>query len=137
MNLYIEIENEQLKNHPAFEDNLLQAFGNIPENWKPFERVQRPEIGVYDVLESEHPEYQLINEVYKDVWMVRPMTAEEIATKKADTVAAWNNHFPSWVFNELKCVFEPPVPYPQDDKQYYWDEPSVSWKEQTSVVQLP
>jgi hypothetical protein len=129
MNLYIEIENEQPKNHPAFEDNLLQAFGNIPENWEPFERVQRPDIGVYDVLESEQPEYQLINEVYKDVWMVRSMTAEEIAIKKADTIASWNNHFPSWVFNEDKCTYEPPIPKPQDGKYYRWDESIINWVE--------
>jgi hypothetical protein len=129
MKLYIEIENGQPKNHPAFEDNLLQAFGNIPENWKPFERVQRPDIGVYDVLESEQPEYQLVDGVYKDVWMVRPMTAEEIATKKAEAVAAWSNHFPSWVFNEDKCVFESPISYPQDKKIYRWDESIINWIE--------
>lgn len=129
MNLYIETENGQPKNHPAFEDNLLQAFGNIPENWKPFERVQRPEIGVYDVLESEQPEYQLVDGVYKDVWMVRTMTAEELATKKAEAVAAWDNHFPSWIFNEAKCVFESPVLYPQDGKYYRWDESIINWVE--------
>ena len=129
MNLYIETENGQPKNHPAFEDNLVQAFGNIPENWKPFERVQRPEIGVYDVLESEQPEYQFVDGVYKDVWMVRPMTAEEIETKKEDTIAAWNNHFPSWVFNEDKCTYEPPIPKPQDGKIYRWDESIINWVE--------
>lgn len=129
MNLYIEIENGQPKNHPALEENLLQAFGNIPENWKPFERVQRPDIGVYDVLESEQPEYQLTNGVYKDVWVVRPMTAEEVAAKKADTIATWNNHFSSWVFNEDKCTYEPPVAYPQDGKIYRWDESVTNWVE--------
>ena len=129
MNLYIETENGHPKNHPAFEDNLLQAFGNIPENWKPFERVQRQEIGTYEVFESEQPEYQLINGVYKDVWVMRPMTAEEIKTKKEDAIAAWNSHFPSWVFNEDKCTYEPPLPYPQDGKQYYWDEPTINWVE--------
>jgi len=132
MNLYIEIENEQPKNHPAFENNLLQAFGNIPENWKPFERVQRPEIGVYEVLESEQPEYQLINDVYKDVWFVRPMTNEEIEIKKENIITAWNNHFSSWVFNETTCTFEPPVPYPQDGKYYQWDEPTINWVEVTN-----
>ena len=29
MKLYIEAENNQPKNHPAFEDNLIQAFGQI------------------------------------------------------------------------------------------------------------
>lgn len=129
MNLYIEIENGQPKNHPALEDNLLQAFGNIPENWKPFERVQRPDIGVYDVLASEQPEYQLVDGIYKDVWVVRPMTAEEVTIKKADTIAAWNNHFSSWVFNEDKCVFESPIPYPQDDKYYRWEESIINWVE--------
>jgi hypothetical protein len=33
MKLYIETENGWVKNHPAFENNLLEAFGSIPENW--------------------------------------------------------------------------------------------------------
>lgn len=45
--------------------------------------------------------------------------------------------YPSWVGDIDTMSWQPPVPYPQDDKQYYWDEPSVSWVEQTQVVQLP
>lgn len=45
--------------------------------------------------------------------------------------------YPSWVGDIDTMSWQPPVPYPQDDKQYYWDEPTVSWKEQTPVVQLP
>ncbi len=129
MNLYIETENGQPKNHPAFEDNLLQAFGVVPENWKPFERVQRPEIGVYEVLQSEQPEYQLIGDIYKDVWAVRPMTDEEITIKKTNAVTDWNNYFPSWVFNEDICNFEPPIAKPQDNKIYRWDESIINWVE--------
>lgn len=127
MRLYIETENGQPKNHPALEDNLLQAFGEIPTHWIRFERIEQPKLDVYDVLDREEPEYQLIDGNYKDVWMIRPMTAEEITVKKAATVAAWNNRFPSWKFNEARCVFESPVPYPQDDKQYYWNESTLSW----------
>lgn len=127
MRLYIETENGQPKNHPALEDNLLQVFGEIPTHWIRFERIEQPKLDVYDVLDREEPEYQLIDGNYKDVWMIRPMTAEEITVKKAATVAAWNNRFPSWKFNEAKCVFESPVPYPQDDKQYYWNESTLSW----------
>ena len=29
---------------------------------------------------------------------------------------------PSWVFNEDKCLYDPPVPYPDDGQRYYWDE---------------
>lgn len=37
--------------------------------------------------------------------------------------------FESWKLNEETCRWEPPIPYPQDGKDYYWDEDSVSWIE--------
>lgn len=45
--------------------------------------------------------------------------------------------YPSWVGDINTMSWQPPIPYPQDGKHYYWDEPTVSWKEQTPVVQLP
>jgi hypothetical protein len=45
--------------------------------------------------------------------------------------------YPSWVGDIDTMSWQPPLAYPQDDKQYYWDEPSVSWVEQTQVVELP
>ena len=45
--------------------------------------------------------------------------------------------YPSWVGNIDTMSWQPPLPYPQDEKQYYWDEPTVSWKEFTPVVELP
>lgn len=45
--------------------------------------------------------------------------------------------YPSWIGDIDTMSWQPPAPYPQDDKQYYWDEPTVSWKEFTPVVQLP
>lgn len=45
--------------------------------------------------------------------------------------------YPSWVGGIDTMSWQPPVPYPQDDKSYYWDEPTVSWKEFTPVVELP
>ena len=36
--------------------------------------------------------------------------------------------FPSWALNEDTCQYDPPVPYPNDNKLYTWDEQSVSWK---------
>ena len=35
--------------------------------------------------------------------------------------------FPSWVLNENTCQWSSPVSYPQDGKQYVWDEKSQSW----------
>jgi hypothetical protein len=35
--------------------------------------------------------------------------------------------FPSWVLDEDTCVWEPPFPYPNDEKVYDWDEATTSW----------
>lgn len=77
MKLYIQVQNEQTVNHPALEENLIQAFGSIPSNWEPFERIERPTIGIYQVLENENPTYQKIDGIWKDVWSIREMTQEE------------------------------------------------------------
>lgn len=37
--------------------------------------------------------------------------------------------FESWVLDEQTCNWEAPMPYPQDDKTYKWDEEEVSWVE--------
>lgn len=39
--------------------------------------------------------------------------------------------FVSWTLNEDTCLWEPPVPYPGDEKIYVWDEETISWKEIT------
>jgi len=35
--------------------------------------------------------------------------------------------YPSWLLNENTCLWEPPVPCPDDTNQYSWDEQSQSW----------
>lgn len=37
--------------------------------------------------------------------------------------------YDSWILNESTYSWEPPVAMPQDDKFYYWDEETDSWKE--------
>lgn len=36
--------------------------------------------------------------------------------------------FESWVLNEDTCLWECPVPYPDDDKMYNWNEETQSWE---------
>lgn len=36
---------------------------------------------------------------------------------------------PSWILNEDTCLWDPPVPYPQDGKQYTWNEENLNWQE--------
>ena len=67
--------------------------------------------------------------------VVATYTAEEYqALKTAEHQA--RKPYPSWVGNEETMTWDSPTPYPQDDKNYYWDEPSVSWVERTRIVQL-
>jgi hypothetical protein len=39
----------------------------------------------------------------------------------------------SWVLNTESCLWEPPVPYPNDERVYIWDELAVSWVEEVGA----
>ena len=39
--------------------------------------------------------------------------------------------YASWILDSNKCVWEPPVEYPSDGKQYTWNEDTTSWDEIT------
>jgi hypothetical protein len=39
--------------------------------------------------------------------------------------------YPSWTLNEDTCQWDSPVPYPDDGKQYEWNEETTNWKEIT------
>ena len=36
--------------------------------------------------------------------------------------------FPSWTLNKTTWLWESPTAYPNDNKMYVWDEPTLSWK---------
>jgi hypothetical protein len=37
--------------------------------------------------------------------------------------------FASWTLDEETCNWNPPTPYPSDEKPHEWDEATLSWKE--------
>jgi hypothetical protein len=37
--------------------------------------------------------------------------------------------FPSWLLNEDTCLWDAPIPRPDDGKMYRWDEDTTSWVE--------
>ena len=141
MNLYIETENGQTKNHPAFEDNLLQAFGAIPEHWEPFNRVERPTLSVYQVLDSQESTYQKIDGVWADVWTVRDMTAEEKANVQQLAKDLFNTreqaeNWSAWTLDEATCTMQPPIPRPDLDQTKldakiftFWCGAENNWKD--------
>jgi len=136
MNLYIETENGVIKNHPAFEDNLIQAFGSVPEHWKPFTRVERPTPGIYQVLESDTAVYTKVNDVWTDVWSLREMTAEEKTAKQQAVITAFNerkyaSNWSAWTLDEATCSMVPPIPRPEpvEGKLVMWCGADNNWKE--------
>lgn len=133
MNLFIRIENGQPVNHPAFEDNLMHAFGEIPANWESFTRVERPVATTYQVFDAIDSTYEKVNGVWTDVWSLRDMTAEEIAAKQQRVKDDWaslpnRDNFTAWQFNESTCSFEPPVPCPENGN-YEWSGADNAWVE--------
>lgn len=131
MNLYIETEDGVTKNHPAFEDNLIQAFGSVPERWKPFIRVEPPVVGLFEVCDCV---YELVNGVYTDVPNVRPMTAEEKAAKIAEA----RTRLPTnWTLNEetLRPI-PPPRPTVKGEYPYKFNMETNQWVE-ADVPPLP
>ena len=141
MNLYIETENGVTKNHPAFEDNLIQAFGSVPAHWESFTRVERPVPTVYQVLESEEPAYVKVSGAWTDVWAVREMTIEEKAVKQQAARDAFNareqaENWSAWTLDETTCEMVPPIPRPEPDETKltqgiftFWCGADNNWKD--------
>lgn len=130
INLYIEIKDGFPINHPIMEDNLLQAFpgidlDNLPGNFIRFIRVPKPNCKVYEVVDG--PFYRIIENICYDTWLTRDMTEKE----KQNRIEKERKmcEFASWIFNEELCRFFPPMPKPDEDKKYIWNEETVSWKE--------
>ena len=120
MNLYIEIENGVTKNHPAFEDNIRQAFGSIPAHW----------------LESQEPVYTKVNGVWTDVWHKRDLTVEEKTAKQQAIITAFNDreyasNWSAWTLDEATCEMVPPIPRPApvEGVAVLWCGADNNWKE--------
>ena len=136
MKLYIETENGQFKNHPAFEDNLIQAFGAVPTHWEPFTRVERPVPGVYQMLESGEAIYAKVDGVWTDVWTVRDLTVEEKTAKQQAVVTAFNDrpqasNWSAWALDEATCTMQSPISRPAfvEGKLVFWCGADANWKE--------
>ena len=141
MKFYIEVENGQVKNHPAFEDNLIEAFGSIPEHWEPFVRVDRFTLGIYKTTDAVTPTYAKVNGVWTDVWPVRDMTADEKDKKQLSVRILFDLHeyasnWSAWTFDEATCEMVSPIPRPDVDQTKidagiftYWCGADANWKD--------
>lgn len=129
--LVIKFENNQPVGHPMLLVNLsllipdLDPY-NLPEGYRYFERVPRPELKWYE--KNPHSYYELVDGIVKDVWHKELMTDEEKAARRAEIDSRWSIFgFASWTFSDETGKYEPPVPYPADGKTYLWDEENRQW----------
>ena len=114
MDLYIEIENGMPKSHPAYEENLIQAFGQVPSHWELFVRVEQPHPTPYQIFNSENLSYQKVNGVWTDVWDIREMTADEKNAKQQEVKDNWaagpnSEIYADWFFDDEICAYRPPA----------------------------
>ena len=135
MKLYIQIENGQPINHPAYEDNLIEAFGVVPINWELFERIDQPILGKYEKFDDPEFTYEKIDGIWTDVYHVVEISAEEKTAIKQAKIDAykedWNSlpqrdNFSSWTFNEETIKYEPPIPRPTD-RDVIWSGANNGW----------
>ena len=131
MRLFIRLKNGQPFEHPIMEDNFCLVFpkvdlNNLPDWVAEFQRIEKPNVGVYECYEGVT--YEWVEGIVKDTHHVRAMTEPEKLAKQNKVKEDWlQNGFPSWVFNEDTCAFNPPIPHPTDGALYDWNEETTSW----------
>ena len=132
--LYIRIVNGRPVDHPMLRSNIAAAFpevdfDNLPDWLARFERIAKPVPGIYEIVNG--PIYVVDGNVVKDQWILRPMTEDEKLIKQNRTrqnfVNDSNGQKSTWVFDEERCCFVPPVPYPLDMAAYEWSESGQTW----------
>lgn len=132
MRKFIQIVDGKPHQHPVLESNMRMVFpkidlDNLPQQWAEFIRVPAPKIGVYEIYQGV--DYQWVDGKVQDVHLVRQMIESERQEKIQFVKNQWasGGGFASWVFNEDICDFEPPIPYPEGDEIFVWDEKTLSW----------
>ena len=126
--LFIEVKDGKAIGHPMTESNMNLLFPNFDPNNPPdpfykFKRKIMPKIGIFEKYNGVT--YELQDGVFTDVFHI-----EELPDKNV-LIENWfkNNPkpFPSWIFNEKDCVWEPPKIRPSNPLDTVWFEPSQEW----------
>ena len=92
-----------------------------------------------DVATSEQVGIDFLNNLYgtRDVWVQTSYNGNfrknfaGIGFKYDQTRDAFIPPKPynSWILNEDTCLWEAPIPYPEDNKNYNWNETNQTWVE--------
>lgn len=82
----------------------------------------------YNTRGGQHPEGRPLRKNYAGVGFTYDRDRDAFIPPKP---------FASWVLNEDTCLWNAPVPYPSDGKNYRWDEDTTSWIEVEVIEVTP
>jgi hypothetical protein len=74
----------------------------------------------YNTVGGQHPEGRPLRKNYAGIGYTYDATRDAFIPPQP---------FPSWLLNEDTCLWNAPIPMPEDGKRYFWDEPTTSWVE--------
>lgn len=74
----------------------------------------------YNTYAGQHPEGRPLRKNYAGIGYTYDSERDAFIPPKP---------FDSWVLNEDTCLWEAPVPMPEDDKIYTWNEETLFWVE--------
>lgn len=72
----------------------------------------------YNTYGNQHPNNTPFRKNYAGIGFTYDETLDAFIAPK---------EFASWVLNTETCIWEAPVPYPDDERYFIWDEDSLSW----------
>jgi hypothetical protein len=107
---FAKIENGLVTQVIVAEQDFINTLAN-PSSW-----IQTS----YNTCGNQHPENRPLRGNYAGVGYVYDKVNDVFYTPQP---------YPSWVLNQSTWLWEAPMPYPQDNKNYQWDETTTSWVE--------
>jgi hypothetical protein len=126
MALFLKIENGQPINHPAYDFNLVHAFGQIPEGWTMFNRVRQPNDLIIGTFQKANCTYGLSSDgvTWEDKWSVVDMTEEEKQNLIEEVQS--NPPFPNAILDTTTLKWKGP-PKPTDNQSYAFNVETGTW----------
>lgn len=129
-NLYIRVdESGAAMTHPISEENLKMFFpdispNNIPKGFVLFVRKPEPEVDLNnEFITSTYGVDELLSKtdkkVYTDIHEIKPLGKED-RERIIEEFKTNNPNFKDWVFDETVNTLVPPIPKPDDNKDYVW-----------------
>jgi hypothetical protein len=108
MSHFAKIENGIVTQVIVAEQDVIDS-GGFGDGW-----VQTS----YNTVGGQHPDGKPLRKNYAGIGYIYDITKDAFYASKP---------FPSWTLDENTCLWNPPIPMPNDGDRYTWDEQTTSW----------